>query len=462
MNSLLLLVVALCAGPVWSQVTQAPVAGQCELQGYDLHRLTSVDQWTFDLPKTAQWLIPTNISASDVASVSVSMSLCKPLPSGNCKSNENATVCQHIILKNGTSVDIDLASFDKSEKLNYLDSSAGFSLQQKSQIPVNYTQCASGKLNTILGFECNATSKWSDKNISNFVFADDRLSPCFIEIAFKYNGSCYNAPTVAPANCQLDGYNTSTLSKQPFWFATVPHTVCFNGTEDRLCTIFFSFCHAIPETTLFNLDSCHKENAAVCQIGESKDGVKESEYSMGQYKETTRFIPNDEAVNGGFHLEALNGSNPKNDSHCNSNFNTIIILGCNKDVQWPESGDLTNHIVPYYNEQCQWVFELQYDGACLSEFPVVNQDVPSPVGWILMGLCGLAVIIYLAVGMSVQYFVKGARGSDIIPHVTFWTGVGTLVVEGCKFSLDVVTCFHFKDGFKPIRGPNSGVQYDQI
>ncbi len=50
------------------------------------------------------------------------MSLCKPLPSGNCKSNENATVCQHIILKNGTSVDIDLASFDKSEKLNYLDS----------------------------------------------------------------------------------------------------------------------------------------------------------------------------------------------------------------------------------------------------------------------------------------------------------------------------------------------------
>ncbi len=26
-------------------------------------------------------------------------------------------------------------------------------------------------------------------------------------------------------------------------------------------------------------------------LGESKDGVKESEYSMGQYKETTRFIP---------------------------------------------------------------------------------------------------------------------------------------------------------------------------
>ncbi len=64
----------------------------------------------------------------------------------------------------------------------------------------------------------------------------------------------------------------------------------------------------------------------------------------------------DEAVNGGFHLEALNGSNPNNDSHCTSNFNTIIILGCNKDAQWPESGDLTNHIVPIYDERCQVIF----------------------------------------------------------------------------------------------------------
>lgn len=34
--------------------------------------------------------------------------------------------------------------------------------------------------------------------------------------------------------------------------------------------------------------------------------------------------------------------------------------------------------------------------------------------------CILAVVLYFAIGMPIMYYVKGARGIEMIPLVSFW------------------------------------------
>ncbi len=63
----------------------------------------------------------------------------------------------------------------------------------------------------------------------------------------------------------------------------------------------------------------------------------------------------DNPVNGGFHVELVNGTKKSEDCV----FNTLIVLGCNKSAKWPDSGDLSDLIVPIYDEHCQ-VQYLQY------------------------------------------------------------------------------------------------------
>ncbi len=43
-----------------------------------------------------------------------------------------------------------------------------------------------------------------------------------------------------------------------------------------------------------------------------------------------------------------------------------------------------------------------------------------------------AVIIYLAVGAAYQYFVKGARGVQIIPNFVFWKAFVIYVLVSCS------------------------------
>ncbi len=81
----------------------------------------SVDHWNFSVTNDETWVIPDGINKSDVSTVTISVSLCKPLPEGNCKANVNSTICEHITLKNGTEIDIDMSSFNKDEKFVQLE-----------------------------------------------------------------------------------------------------------------------------------------------------------------------------------------------------------------------------------------------------------------------------------------------------------------------------------------------------
>ena len=115
----------------------------------------------------------------------------------------------------------------------------------------------------------------------------------------------------------------------------------------------------------------------------------------------------------------------------------------------------------------------------------------------LLATCRLAfvVIVYLAIGSAYQFFVKKERGIRILPNYDFWKTFLMLVLvssgvcvcmceslrlsnltlpirvnhssspppqqEGCKFFLDIITCFQFNGQVK--KAPTVGkVDYDKI
>lgn len=62
----------------------------------------------------------------------------------------------------------------------------------------------------------------------------------------------------------------------------------------------------------------------------------------------------DNSTLGGFHIEMSNGSRPDNGTgRCRTSLNTRIIIGCNESVHWPDNGDVSDLILPIYDEFCQ-------------------------------------------------------------------------------------------------------------
>ena len=57
---------------------------------------------------------------------------------------------------------------------------------------------------------------------------------------------------------------------------------------------------------------------------------------------------------------------------------------------------------------------------------VVLHAFPSPS----LCRCILAVVLYFAIGMPIMYYVKGARGLEMIPLIGFWKDFPFLVKVG--------------------------------
>lgn len=49
------------------------------------------------------------------------------------------------------------------------------------------------------------------------------------------------------------------------------------------------------------------------------------------------------------------------------------------------------------------------------------------VGSILLATLFIIVFGYLSIGMSLKYFIIGARGSEVIPNINFWRNLPSLV-----------------------------------
>lgn len=45
----------------------------------------------------------------------------------------------------------------------------------------------------------------------------------------------------------------------------------------------------------------------------------------------------------------------------------------------------------------------------------------------------IGVLIYLFLGIMVNYLLLGARGLEVLPHLDFWRGLPSLVRDGAIF-----------------------------
>lgn len=60
-------------------------------------------------------------------------------------------------------------------------------------------------------------------------------------------------------------------------------------------------------------------------------------------------------------------------------------------------------------------------------------DASLSTGAVLLICCFTAAFSYAAIGMTVNYFLVGARGIEIVPHLAFWRDLPALVGEGVAF-----------------------------
>lgn len=62
-------------------------------------------------------------------------------------------------------------------------------------------------------------------------------------------------------------------------------------------------------------------------------------------------------------------------------------------------------------------------------------DVSGYIGIVIIILAIMGFVTYFIVGMSYMYFVKGARGLEVIPNVSFWKDLPYLLKDGFLFTI---------------------------
>jgi hypothetical protein len=217
----------------------------------------------------------------------------------------------------------------------------------------------------------------------------------------------------------------------------------------------FAFCHPLP---LDIHDNCRNPESAICQTDKLEEAS--NAWSMGAFENYTRFYENVDTDQVGFHVQYSGGSNP-GDPDCTSGLQTRVIFVCNKDAKW-ENEDITYYI-EIEKETCFYNIIAQYDGACYKAHDINGKSVEktSYIGWIFIGIFLFAVLTYLVLGSAVRYFVKAERGLRVLPNFDFWRNFALLTLEGCKFSVDTITC-HRCDGTPRVRSRTGIANYDHL
>ena len=80
------------------------------------------------------------------------------------------------------------------------------------------------------------------------------------------------------------------------------------------------------------------------------------------------------------------------------------------------------------------IYTFSIQGQAVSSARIQPKDVRGIVGIILICLTISGVIAYFA-GGSVALYTRGARGQEMIPHVTFWKDLPFLIKDGIRFTI---------------------------
>lgn len=134
-----------------------------------------------------------------------------------------------------------------------------------------------------------------------------------------------------------------------------------------------------------------------------------------------------------------------NQLKCNEPSKTLktnVIFTCDREKHIPIGPGSVVTTLPYDSiddrDPCERNVTVKYDGACGSSAPATSSGGLS-TGSILLILFFVALLIYFVGGVLVNRN-NGAQGVEMIPHLQFWKELPSLIVEGCVFFVQLVTC----------------------
>eukprot|EP01115_Flamella_aegyptia_P006141 TRINITY_DN2586_c0_g1_i1.p1 TRINITY_DN2586_c0_g1~~TRINITY_DN2586_c0_g1_i1.p1 ORF type:complete len:264 (-),score=65.07 TRINITY_DN2586_c0_g1_i1:82-873(-) len=101
---------------------------------------------------------------------------------------------------------------------------------------------------------------------------------------------------------------------------------------------------------------------------------------------------------------------------------------------------------------CQYQIEMTSKYACPQKKSSSknNKGAGDYIGFIFIGLFFLAVIVYLVVGVIWQWRKNHATGLDLIPNKAFWFDFPFLIWDGCKFTVNKISCGRVCGGYQQL------------
>ena len=91
---------------------------------------------------------------------------------------------------------------------------------------------------------------------------------------------------------------------------------------------------------------------------------------------------------------------------------------------------------------------------------VVDPGIP---GIVLIIIFLLAVATYIAVGSGINLGLGKRSATDVFPNYAFWIGFPYLLLDGVRFSFNLITCFNFYKTAVPLSGQRkSRGQYETL
>lgn len=121
-----------------------------------------------------------------------------------------------------------------------------------------------------------------------------------------------------------------------------------------------------------------------------------------------------------------------NDSHPPRK--ATVTVQCSDSISFTASDDGTTAKV-----------ELLHPSACIK-----NKKKGLSFGSIALIVIACLIVLYLALGIPINIFVRKKKGVEVIPFIYFWTSIPGLVIDGIRFIFS--PCCKGGSGYSNIEG----------
>ncbi|PRP81635.1 hypothetical protein PROFUN_01142 [Planoprotostelium fungivorum] len=287
---------------------------------------------------------------------------------------------------------------------------------------------------SLLHLNSGGTKKGSSGKLTR-LFQVERMTKPGVTLTNTFF-SCVFALSIVILSVQAD-WTTCTYSSNgkeidlSAFKAVGDKSVTFSGLESPTApaeTWYFSLCQGLKNSALAPDGGCNGQNIAagpvsVCQT-----------YSEGQYSSYVMGSVPSGGLGPNFIASTIPGvvldvqglQGPTNGQANGDKSAQAIIIHLKCGVK----NDIVN--ATGNNNNAPWTFTWTDPSLCSVEENSPSEEY-GKTGWILVGVFLGILFAYFLVGLLVNKFYLKKEGSEVVPNIGFWAGLGALIKDGVMF-----------------------------